>query len=639
MTFAAVVTRLDIVAFFPSFFLSLFFRLSFSQKTEGGHVEMKQCRQKKNARNAEDAKVANDVRTEEATFRAVGKMFYATYPRCAISEPPKSAVGPPRPSRGDSSSATRRRIRRRMSDGLTRKNTNETEETLGGAKANDGRRETNGAKEMSTNANLTLCLPVAQTMETNAEEDLANLFAPIAPKSKKTKARKKLASGNKVSLAVKEAMKEAKRGVTASSSSKKSSSSSHAQSQPKKSEYQAFVDYYSMEYQEYEQMPDKAFEKLRRKLSLEQRHRPMLTYMVSLGFKEKDLEKLLVQSEDQLFSKPVSKIISRVEYLKSELGLEGTSLVKIVSKDPQILLQRNRHSIPRCRYLTHLGLDTQALASVLSKQPSILHLSVQNSLKPRVNYFRHELGIASEDLAKVITRNPAVLTFSVEDQIAPRVEFLKNLGISHENVAKLILRHPQTLQYSFDGIKEHVDFLAKDCNMNDEEVAKTISRLNTFFSLSLEDNLRPKYEYLIDELGGTKQTAISFPAYWSLALDTRIKPRHRFMEEYNAAPDPFPMKLLAEKDEVFVKRVRGANLAAFEAFKKDNVESYIAETRKKKLLRSKVDHLRGTNEEGQSCAWPNSAMVPPKRVLSERAMRSRDSFRNMRSGTQHRGAR
>ena len=627
-----------IIAFFPSFFLSLFFSTLVSKdrrRTRRDETSSK----KKRAQNAEDAKVANDVRTEEATFRAVGKMFYAT-PRCAISEPPKSAVGPPqKPSRGDSSSATRRRIRRRMSDGLTRKNTNETEETLGGAKANDGRRETNGAKEMSTNANLTLCLPVAQTMETNAEEDLANLFAPMAPKSKKTKARKKLASGNKVSLAVKEAMKEAKRGVTASRSSKKSSSSSHAQSQPKKSEYQAFVDYYSMEYQEYEQMPDKAFEKLRRKLSLEQRHRPMLTYMVSLGFKEKDLEKLLVQSEDQLFSKPVSKIISRVEYLKSELGLEGTSLVKIVSKDPQILLQRNRHSIPRCRYLTHLGLDTQALASVLSKQPSILHLSVQNSLKPRVNYFRHELGIASEDLAKVITRNPAVLTFSVEDQIAPRVEFLKNLGISHENVAKLILRHPQTLQYSFDGIKEHVDFLAKDCNMNDEEVAKTISRLNTFFSLSLEDNLRPKYEYLIDELGGTKQTAISFPAYWSLALDTRIKPRHRFMEEYNAAPDPFPMKLLAEKDEVFVKRVRGANLAAFEAFKKDNVESYIAETRKKKLLRSKVDHLRGTNEEGQSCAWPNSAMVPPKRVLSERAMRSRDSFRNMRSGTQHRGAR
>jgi len=497
-------------------------------------------------------------------------------------------------------------------------------------------------EEMSTDANASRrSLPVAQIIEQNAEEDLANLFAPMAPKSKKTKAKKKFLSsglGGKVSLAMKE--EEVIRGIaatTSSSSSKKSSA--QMQSQTKKSEYQAFVDYYSMEYQEYEQMPDKAFEKLRRNLSLEQKHRPMLTYMVSLGFKEKDLEKLMLQSEEQLFSKPVSKIISRVEYLKSELGLEGTSLVKIVSKDPQILLQRNRHSIPRCRYLTHLGLDTQELASVLSKQPSILHLSVQNSLKPRVDYFRHELGIASEDLAKVITRNPAVLTFSVEDQIAPRVEFLKDLGISHENVAKLILRHPQTLQYSFDGIKEHVNFLAKDCKMNDEEVAKTISRLNTFFSLSLEDNLRPKYEYLIDELGGTKQTAISFPAYWSLALDTRIKPRHRFMEEYNAAPDPFPMKLLAEKDEVFVKRVRGANLDAFEAFKKDNVESYIAETQKKKLLRSKVDHLRGAAEEAQSCVWPNPAMVPPKRVLSERAMRSRDSFRNMRSGTQHRGPR
>ena len=562
-------------------------------------------------------------------------MFVATLTtRCAISEPPKSESTRSSSSKKNGGGPTTALRRKKFTANGGK---NEGEGIV--AKVNKRRSEVKNVEESATDANSSVFLPVAQIIETNKpEEDLANLFAPMAPKLKKTKAKKNLGSGGgKVSLAVKEAMEEAKRGLASASSSKKSSASS--QSQPKKSEYQAFVDYYSMEYQEYEQMPDKAFEKLRRKLSLEQKHRPMLTYMVSLGFKEKDLEKLLLQSEDQLFSKPVSKIISRVEYLKSELGLEGTSLVKIVSKDPQILLQRNRHSIPRCRYLTHLGLDTQALASVLSKQPSILHLSVQNSLKPRVDYFRHELGIASEDLAKVITRNPAVLTFSVEDQIAPRVEFLKDLGISHENVAKLILRHPQTLQYSFDGIKEHVDFLAKDCKMNDDEVAKTISRLNTFFSLSLEDNLRPKYEYLIDELGGTKQTAISFPAYWSLALDTRIKPRHRFMEEHNVAPDPFPMKLLAEKDEVFIKRVRGANLDAFEAFKKDNVESYIAETQKKKLMRSKVDNLRGTKEEAQSCVWPNPAMLPPKRVLSERAMRSRDSFRNMRSGTQHRGPR
>ena len=565
-------------------------------------------------------------------------MFFSMTLKCAISEPPKSVE-----SKETSSSKPQLRGATRMTTAvkLSRKTTNKNEGEGTVAKVRESQSAMKNVEEMSTDANASRrSLPVAQIIEQNAEEDLANLFAPMAPKSKKTKAKKKFLSsslGGKVSLAMEE--QEAKRGTAATTSSSSKKTSAQMQSQTKKSEYQAFVDYYSMEYQEYEQMPDKAFEKLRRNLSLEQKHRPMLTYMVSLGFKEKDLEKLMLQSEEQLFSKPVSKIISRVEYLKSELGLEGTSLVKIVSKDPQILLQRNRHSIPRCRYLTHLGLDTQELASVLSKQPSILHLSVQNSLKPRVDYFRHELGIASEDLAKVITRNPAVLTFSVEDQIAPRVEFLKDLGISHENVAKLILRHPQTLQYSFDGIKEHVNFLAKDCKMNDEEVAKTISRLNTFFSLSLEDNLRPKYEYLIDELGGTKQTAISFPAYWSLALDTRIKPRHRFMEEYNAAPDPFPMKLLAEKDEVFVKRVRGANLDAFEAFKKDNVESYIAETQKKKLLRSKVDHLRGAAEEAQSCVWPNPAMVPPKRVLSERAMRSRDSFRNMRSGTQHRGPR
>ena len=188
--------------------------------------------------------------------------------------------------------------------GLTQKNDEQNEGEGTVAKVRESQSAMKNVEEMSTDANASRrSLPVAQIIEQNAEEDLANLFAPMAPKSKKTKAKKKFLSsslGGKVSLAMEE--QEAKRGIAATTSSSSKKSSAQMQSQTKKSEYQAFVDYYSMEYQEYEQMPDKAFEKLRRNLSLEQKHRPMLTYMVSLGFKEKDLEKLMLQSEEQLFS-------------------------------------------------------------------------------------------------------------------------------------------------------------------------------------------------------------------------------------------------------------------------------------------------------------------------------------------------
>ena len=110
------------------------------------------------------------------------------------------------------------------------------------------------------------------------------------------------------------------------------------------------------------------------------------------------------------------------------------------------------------------------------------------------------------------------------------------------------------LHYSFDNLEEKLNFLG-DIGMNDSEAALTVTRLSQFFSLSVEDSLRPKYKYLTDKLE-VRRTRRSSPAYFSLSLDQRIRPRHTFLEQYDLAPDPFPMKLLSVKDEDFVSRRR-----------------------------------------------------------------------------------
>ena len=97
-------------------------------------------------------------------------------------------------------------------------NKNEGEGTV--AKVRESQSEMKNVEEMSTDAKASMMrLPVAQIIEKNAEEDLANLFAPMAPKSKKTKAKKKFLGsglGGKVSLTMKE--EEAKRGSMPSES-------------------------------------------------------------------------------------------------------------------------------------------------------------------------------------------------------------------------------------------------------------------------------------------------------------------------------------------------------------------------------------------------------------------------------------
>ena len=78
---------------------------------------------------------------------------------------------------------------------LSRKTTNKNEGEGTVAKVRESQSAMKSVEEMSTDANASRrSLPVAQIIEKNAEEDLANLFAPMAPKSKKTKAKKKFLS-------------------------------------------------------------------------------------------------------------------------------------------------------------------------------------------------------------------------------------------------------------------------------------------------------------------------------------------------------------------------------------------------------------------------------------------------------------
>lgn len=394
-----------------------------------------------------------------------------------------------------------------------------------------------------------------------------------------------------------------------------------------KPQWDSFVDWKMMEHQDYADLPDDQFEKLSEKLHIKEKWRPMVSYLISLGLTTKELEKCLVNCEE-IFKRPVAKVMTRVEYLQNELGFEGDELRKLIHKEPAILLQRNRHSIPRCRYLTELGVPSEKLPSMLRKQPQILHLSVQKGLMPRVAYFKKELLIPEAEIPKMLERNPAVLTFSVENQIKPRVDFLKDLGISHDGVVKMIVRHPHLLQYSFEGLEEHINFLTS-IGMDEQDVVHTVTRLSQLFSLSVKDSLRPKFKYLTDELGGDHKTCVKFPAYFSLSLDQRIRPRHTYLQSYRCAPDPFPMKYLSESDAAFAARAAegGGSLRDFEEFKQAMVPRFKLETERAKeraYQSSRAQEHRSKMREAR--AEQQRRLMVQNRTASQRIVDARNSM-------------
>ena len=182
-----------------------------------------------------------------------------------------------------------------------------------------------------------------------------------------------------------------------------------------------------------------------------------------------------------------------------------------------------------------------------------MQLSVSKGLGPRVDFFEKQLRIPEAEIPKLIERNPAVLTLSIENQIKPRLEYFKMLGIPDDGLVKMIVRHPHLLHYSFEGLEEHINFLAS-IGMTEQEMVHTVTRLSQIFSLSVANSLKPKFIYLTEELGGNVQTCVKFPAYFSLSLDKRIRPRHTYLQQLDISPDPFPMRYLSEKDEDFAAR-------------------------------------------------------------------------------------
>ena len=102
--------------------------------------------------------------------------------------------------------------------------------------------------------------------------------------------------------------------------------------------------------------------------------------------------------------------------------------------------------------------------------------------------------------------------------------------------------------------------------MSSEEVCRTVSRMSQIFSLSVDNSLRPKFAYLVSEIGGGKELLLRCPSYLTLSLHARIIPRHRFLLHCGRAEQPFSPFHFTLNEERFLKSA-GATAEQYEAWR------------------------------------------------------------------------
>lgn len=206
----------------------------------------------------------------------------------------------------------------------------------------------------------------------------------------------------------------------------------------------------------------------------------------------------LIGRHTPLVSAPLPSIKSTVDFLLS-MDFNPIELRRIFGMCPEALSLCPGDLLPVFTFLLRearvAGSD---LRSVINRRPRLLVCPVSSHLRPTL-YFLQSIGISQ------VNKHTNLLSCSVEDKLIPRIEYFKNVGFSHKDSIRMFRRFPQ------------------------------------LFCYSIKENLEPKFNYFVVEMGRDLKELREFPQYFSFSLENRIKPRHQSCVEKGVC---FPLPIL-----------------------------------------------------------------------------------------------
>ena len=172
------------------------------------------------------------------------------------------------------------------------------------------------------------------------------------------------------------------------------------------------------------------------------------------------------------------------------------------------------------------------LTKIVTSHPQLFKLSVENNLKPRVNYIMDRCSMNQTDIASLISKSSCggagILGLSVSDNLQPTIDYIANKILQLQDVdkadnqepqvdqsllRKVILSHPPLLGLSLKNLQNKVAYF----NAIDEIAAaqegkkkrrtpssssqtslssRVAIRAPAVYSLSLRDNIIPTIEFL-----------------------------------------------------------------------------------------------------------------------------------------------
>ncbi|KAJ6899870.1 hypothetical protein NC652_026121 [Populus alba x Populus x berolinensis] len=177
-----------------------------------------------------------------------------------------------------------------------------------------------------------------------------------------------------------------------------------------------------------------------------------------------------------------------------------------------------------------MGFHRSSIGRILDMHPCLLTSDPHLHLHPTFDFLLNEVEIPFLDISRSINRCPRLLVSSVSNQLRPALVFLKELGFVGPR--KLNYQTTLLLVYNVErSLMGKIEFLM-GLGFEFVEVKNMVVRAPGILTLSVERNMKPKFEYFVREMKGDPGELKKFPQFFSFSLERKIKPRHRMLVEY-----------------------------------------------------------------------------------------------------------
>ncbi|XP_034900681.1 protein SEEDLING LETHAL 1, chloroplastic-like [Populus alba] len=247
--------------------------------------------------------------------------------------------------------------------------------------------------------------------------------------------------------------------------------------------------------------------------------------------------------QSQPHEPPNTEFQEKILYLDS-IGLDIFSLI---NHDRPFILSASLSNIKSIiDLLTSMNFTPQEFRRIISMCPEIL-TSTPSTVTPVITFLLREARVNGSDLKHVINRRPRLLVSSVKYCLRPTLYFLQSIGLEE------VKRHTYLLSCSVEKkLLPRIQYFEK-IGFAYKDAVSMFRRFPQLFNYSIKNNIEPKLNYFVVEMGRDLKELKEFPQYFSFSLENRIKPRHQCCVEKGLC---FPLHtLLKTSQEEFMSRI------------------------------------------------------------------------------------